>query len=506
VEFEEELAVRVDHWEPADAFRTPLPLEQRITSHLDAALGLPRSNDELACVAREVATFFGRYRAHPDEILGQWLAGWCGCTRPPILAWMELEAPPGETLEPLLSEVERQWTDGLRQQGADMRFGVGQGARGSKIVVVIAADVPSLEVHRLGPDAEGVVRLEGRLLDEADVIRAVINRGPTGVAACERDTGVELPAFDLSCRMASEEDQAWIQIVAGTGRMLEGPVGAILARKAAARAYRRPLVRLPARKDPKSALLDGINVLRTQAGLQALVPEPAEARLMQSLYPAAFAADLERDAETTSNFYEELFAGRAVSGPIRFAATFHEIARAGDASDWLAKALLLPTGRQVLLMSRLETIAFVTYRDPAVGFGAAFGAYSLFRESDDTERVELVYSAIERLRNEHGLGATARLEQPPELVLEAGRVRNGELPPEEALRGALATLNARSKRMFTGVWFRVPWNADPDNVPDALLTPPRLECAVVATHRKPPDHAWSEQVVFVVYAISGVPT
>lgn len=286
--------------------------------------------------------------------------------------------------------------------------------------------------------------------------------------------------------------------------MLEGPVAQVLARRPQVRSYRRPSLRLPRRDDPAMALLDGINTLRAQAGLAALRPEPAEMRLMSSLFPAAFRADVEQDGESLNRFYDELHAGRAVAGVIRWSEIYEEIAYAGNASDWLARVLSLPSFRVMLFAPRAESIALMTHEEPGVGFGAAFATYSLFRDSDDTERAKLVYGTVAQLRTEDRL-ATTELEAPEELVLAARRVRDAELPPDEALRSALAALNARSSRTFTGLWFRVPWNADPKNLPGALLAANELECAVVATHRKPPDHAWGEQVVFVVFALSGKP-
>jgi hypothetical protein len=275
---------------------------------------------------------------------------------------------------------------------------------------------------------------------------------------------VELPAFDLTCQMAPDDSQAYISVVASKGRMLEGPVAHVLA----------------------------------------LRPEPAEARLMSSLYPTAFRAELEYDFESLYRFEDEVHAGRAVVGAIRWSSVMHEIAYAGNASDWLAKMLTLPASRQMLFHPRAESVALMTHVEPTVGFGAAIATYSLFRDSDDTERATLVYEAVQRLRTDDGL-ATSLLETPPELAAAARHVRDDHLAPDEALRAALSALNAQSTRTFTGVWFRVPWNADPENLPPPLLEAPSLECAIVATHRKPPDHAWGEQIVFVIYTLTGKP-
>jgi len=503
LEFEERHTLRADHWEPADAFRKPTPLEQTVLTRLLAALGDEAASDESACVARETAAFFGRYRALPDEILMQWLSGFCGASqRPGATEWVELDGPVEESNP--LGSWETRWLDVLKRAGPNLRIGVGAHSRASKLVIVLSATIPNTVVHRLGPDENGVVRLEGRLLRDADTLRAVINRGATGAAPCSRDTSVELPEFYVTCQMATDDAQAFIEVVAGQGHMLEGPVAQVLARRPDVHGYRRPNVRLPRRDDPATALVDGINTLRAQAGLAALRPELAEMRLMSSLYPAAVRADVERDAETLNHFYDELQAGRAVAGLIRWSATCHELAAAGNASDWLAKVLSLPSFRELLLAPRAESIALMTRDEPGVGFGAAFATYSLFRDSDDTERAKLVYETVERLRADDGL-ATKKLEAPDELVRAANDVRDRALPPDEALKNALAALNARSKRTFTGVWLRVPWNAAPENVPDHLLELSELECAVVVTHRKSPDHAWGEQIVFIVYALTGVP-
>jgi hypothetical protein len=500
--YEERVAHRADQWEPADAFREPTSFERTVTERLTAGLGRA-SSDESACVARETAAFFGRYRALPDEILMQWITGFCGAAATPLnTLWLELDAPVA-VLNPL-GDSEAQWLAYLRPGPTNMRFGIGAHARGGKLVIVLSVALPQVEVHRLGPDANGIVHLEGRTLRDADVLHAVITHGTTGAASCSRDASVELPEFYVTCQMAPGDDQAYVDVLVGSGRMLEGPVAQVLARRPQVRSYRRPRVRLPRRNDPAAALIDGINTLRVQAGLAALRSEPAEMRLMSSLFPAAFRADREQDGQSLNHFYDELHAGRAVAGVIRWSEIYEEIAYAGDASDWLARVLLLPSFRGMLLAPRAESIALMTHHEPGVGFGAAFATYSLFRDSDDTERAKLVYETVERLRTEDGL-ATALLEPPEELVLAARRVTKGELPPDDALRNALAGINAHSKRTFTGVWFRVPWNADPENVPDPLLEPEKLECAIVATHRKPPDHAWGEQVVFVVYPLSGKP-
>ncbi|HWP05203.1 MAG TPA: hypothetical protein VNN72_05650 [Polyangiaceae bacterium] len=503
-EVEEALALRVEHWEPADAFRKPTPIERTVEARLTAGLGTAAASDEVDCIARETAAFFGRYRALPDEILQLWLAGYCGAPASPFFTlWMERDIPAAGDPNPL-GPVEAQWLDALKRAAPSLRFGVGAGLRASRLVVVVSMTFPSVEVHRRGPDENGLVRLEGHLLEDADVLRAVINQGATGTAACTNDDTVELPEFDITCQMAAGDHHAFIDLIAGTGQMLEGPVGQVLARRRDAHVYQRPIVRLPRRSDPVTALVDGINVLRAHAGLGELRREFAEMRLMSSLYPAAFRADTENDQDSLNRFYDELHAGRAVSGILRWSSTYHQIAYAGNASDWLAKMLFLPGSRETLFMPRAESIALLTHVEPGVGFGAAIATYSFFRDSDDTERAKLVYDTLRRLRTEDGV-TTTLLDPPEELVLEAQRVKKGELPPDEALRSALAAINAHSKRTFTGVWFRVPWNADPENLPEPLFEPETLECAIVSTHRKPPDHAWGEQVVFVVYPISGKP-
>ncbi|HEX5099822.1 MAG TPA: hypothetical protein VFV94_10000, partial [Polyangiaceae bacterium] len=194
IDTEETLALRADHWEPVDAFREPTALERTVANRLNTGLGREAASDESACVARETAAFFGRYRALPDEILGQWLAGYCGASELPLTTqWTEFDAPaPGANP---IGDLEALWLELLKTHGSNLRFGIGSHTRGARLVVVLSVTLPQVEVHRLGPDESGVVRVEGRTLRDVDVLRGIITRGSTGVAQCSRDVSVALPEF-----------------------------------------------------------------------------------------------------------------------------------------------------------------------------------------------------------------------------------------------------------------------------------------------------------------------
>jgi hypothetical protein len=307
---------------------------------------------------------------------------------------------------------------------------------------VLSASKPVVDVFRTGPDAEGVVRLQGRVRFASERVGATIGQGTTASKGCTCDEDAEPPEFDCWCQMATDDAEAWVELLTSQGGFY-GPFATVRARRAGApRSYTRPTVRLPKRDDDATALVDGINVLRKKAG---------------------------------------------------------HIARAGNAADWLAFELMLPTSRRFLLDARAESIALVTHHDPAVGFGAAFGVYSFFRESDDAAAATYAYAGMERQRLALGL-ATKRVEPPAELARAAKRVSSGELAPDQALSEAVASINANAQRLFRGSWFKLSSSVE---LPEPLLAMKDLECALVVAHRKGARGLSGEQVVLAVYPIVG---
>ena len=482
---EELIATRVERWDLLDAFRAPSELEQGIAVRLAGASGWPLASEAEACVAREVATFFGRYRAIPDEILTRWISASCGEPDVPALVdWLEFDE---RDPHPVTAAIGR-WAPFLASGGEGTHFGVGSHTRGGRRVLVVTASKPVVDVFRSGPDADGVVRVQGRVRFETDRVGAAIGHGLTGGSGCSCEEDDELPEFDCSCQMAQGDEEAWIELLSSEGAS-SGPFATVLARRPGAPGtYHRPNVRLPRRDDDATALVDGINVLRRKAGLDPLRREAEQTRLAQSLYSAMFKTDGKVDGPTQARFLEELHVGRAVAAPIRGSGVQQHIARAGNAADWLAFELMLPTSRGFLLDSRAESIALVTHHEPALGFGGAFAAYSFFRESDDAAAAQNAYAGMERIRFARGLATK--------------RVSSGELTPAEALSSALAAINAQSKRLFSGSWFKLRSTIALQDLPEALRAARDLECGVVGAHRKGPT-SLGEYVVLVVYPIVG---
>ena len=83
------------------------------------------------------------------------------------------------------------------------------------------------------PDVNGDVAIEGRLEEgDADYFDGYVNQGRFGVKECLVDPSVERPNFRVTCRMAPDDQTAWIQIVYAAPRsVLAHPIVQVLARR-----------------------------------------------------------------------------------------------------------------------------------------------------------------------------------------------------------------------------------------------------------------------------------
>jgi hypothetical protein len=163
--------------------------------------------------------------------------------------------------------------------------------------------------------------------------------------------------------------------------------------------------------------------------------------------------------------------------------------------------LMLPNGRVELMGERSDSAVVLVRDEPAVGFSASLATFSFYRDTDDETQAKQSFAHLQRLRAERGL-VTERLDPPAELVTATAAVASGKVGPEEALRNAVATLNAPGPRLFTGAWYALSWNANQDLLPESLLAAGAREFAIAVTHRKRAQGRWGEHVVLVAYPLA----
>jgi hypothetical protein len=493
--------LRVDRWTPHDALRAPTSLERQVFEGIVAGDPASPVHDGVKCVAREIAAFLALYRALPDETLEAWLGGYCGVGASRLyVAWTELDETQllsdGRLSARKLGRVERRL---FGDHGGPPRVGVGAHRCGHSVdIVAVIADEPAVELRSRGPEASGMLRIEGRLREHEHYLQVIVNQGAQGVAVCRPDPSVARPAIAYVCPLAPDDTEAWLEVLGGpNGNDLVRLATLLLVRPNAVAEYWRPVMTLQPGPSAAAELLAGLNALRGAAGVAPVALDPAESALIEGMYPQLFAAEKNHDGAAQGRLLEELTAGRAVAGVIRAGFAAHAIAFGGTAGDWLARAWTSPGERRLLLDPAIDVVAIGTRSEPSVGFGAALAAYSLYHDADHARWQSVVFDRIVRLRAERGL-TTVALHPPPELEAAAREVPAGKIAPADALAHAL-DLVRRGRPHLVGVFFPIPFGRENSWImPPEFLQTDGLACGVVVSHGTPSGSAWGELTVFAV--------
>ena len=507
----------------ADAWAPQGPWEEKFARAYGAMGSTTALTRGMACVAGELGRFYLAKQAPAPEPLQRWLTAACGVFAPAV-AYQTLQAtlPAGVPDEKLLPLWEQQIGSSLVAHiPADARqVGFWFSRRGGHVVALVAYDSTPVTLKPFSPvpDVNGDVVIEGRLEEgAAEHFAGYVNQGRFGVKECLVDPSVERPSFRVSCRMAPDDQTAWIQIVFAAPRsVLAQPIVQVLARRDA----EKPLVYQEAAYAPSRpvsdaasfapAVLAALNATRVQAGLAPVRLAKAQSetagRVARQYFAAALGPSGMGDAapgalDDMNTIALGLLAGWQVAGTIRDG-TFVSVLvpRTRDAGRWVDSALSLPIGREALMAREIEEVALgpAFFSDPD-GIGAIACGYRFHRSNDHTADVNRVLERITAARQRMNLPPPVRLTgMDAVLHRELARVQDGKGSPMNALQSSLEVASERYNAPTQGIVIEAT-SLDALEIPPEVFSQASLQLEVGVTHYKPPGAAWAQLVIIVVY-------
>jgi hypothetical protein len=510
--------------EPAasDAWTPQGPWEENFAGAYAASGRKAALTRAMACAAAEIGRFYLEKQAPPPESLRQFQTAACGVTAPAIgYNTLTGKLPAGAPDDKLLA----QWKD---QVGAGMAAKVPASAKhagfwfgrrgGAAVALVVFESTPvALKPFSPVPDFNGDLAIEGQLEGDAAYFAGYVNQGRFGVRGCLVDPSVPRPRFRVSCRMAANDDTAWIQIVYAAPRsVLALPIVQVLAR----RDRQKPLVYAEPSRAPSPPVTDAaafapavvaaLNATRAEAGLAPVHLAEAESatasRVARRYFAAALGVTGLGDAgpeamEDMNTIALGLLAGWQVVGTIRDGTFFSAIVpRTRDAGRWVDGALALPLGRQALMAQDIDEVALgsALFDNPS-SIGAVACGYRFHRGNDHTADVDHLRERIAAARQRMNLPPPARLKgMDAVLQRELARVQEGARTPVTALHASLEEASGRFGASMRGLVVETT-SLDALEIPPRVLAQPGLQLEIGVTHYKPPGAAWAQLVIVVVY-------
>ncbi|HJL03883.1 MAG TPA: hypothetical protein RMH85_03945 [Polyangiaceae bacterium LLY-WYZ-15_(1-7)] len=470
-----------------------------------------RATGEAECMAKSIARFRAEHGGRPEEALERFLAARCGLItsngiRSASLAWPEL--PEAVSTDELWAQQGDEIREHVATSGALPETGeVGialarHGERAALVVIQAAPPEVDLDARRPAPDADGNVRLRGRLHFEAVYVGGYVNQGRAGYAACEPDRTIALPAFELVCPMAAEDAHAAIDVFAlQPGRELVRGVAMLLARREGAEAARFEPLALgePApSEDPVAfarTFAERLNGVREAAGLAPLRLAENQSRTLDALAPHFFGLG-GRDRD-------EAALGALAAWDMRLGETirlghFHGGVSAGgpDPAHWLATALSRPMARSGLLDPDVSAVSVGSVLS-AEGASVLVTTHAFFDDAELGPERQRVLDAIAAARAQEGRTA-ARVSVVPGFQADLERVRTEGAPVGRAIDAALSSATRAWGRDVRGAVFEV-GDLRRLEVPEALLDVGVQVLDVAVTFRQAEGAPWGQYVVVVLY-------
>jgi hypothetical protein len=408
-----------------------------------------RPTTGMRCAAHNLADFYLRERALPDDAAMEHVLGRCGVTSiEPVVAVHVAEsgdedgfAAVADALRPALRRI----TPFAAEIGSavvsddDARVWLG----------IASPHRVALSTTRL---EDGRFLIAGRL--ETERLRAVsawVNQGDYGVARCERAPEVHLPEMRFICEMNRHDPAARVDLVAVPRQRLASRRLASMLLWADAESSRpygaQPA--LPVAEDDAAAPTARLGALlaaaREEAGRDPIPIVPAESSRQAPLLPKLILARAAGDATTAETLELGFLAGWSVEEPIA-SATIHVLeSSSSDPSSAFTHHLATPNARRALLAADADTVA-IAARETASGLVATFTLYRAF----DRSRLDAIQSAfhahLDDARRQSGVRPFTYLDDVTDLQQEADEVTDEGVHPREALDDAMARLRGRLGR------------------------------------------------------------
>ncbi|HZU85560.1 MAG TPA: hypothetical protein VE987_21670 [Polyangiaceae bacterium] len=470
---------------------------------------------ELRCAATETARYYTVKGGYPEDALREYLLLRCGSTlavaNVRTLSNTVPDDMPDARVEASFAPSARDLVAELLRRPGEVGIGFARGAGRASLVAYVGAplarlhDTPTV-VH------DSSVTVDGELAFEASAVIGLASRGPLGVAECEPDRKVRLPAFRLSCPLSESDPLTVIDVVGRKPNQVLLHTSARLMVRRSPEAGRDYEVHAYGSVEPatdeqafRSALVDGLNAARKQAGMGAVSLEVEQSRASDRLVVPFFESAFGGDDQAADTIALGLLAGWDVSGVIRDGGIYSSAATASrSAARFLTHALATPSGRWTLLEPSTTRIA-VGAR--LVGSSAALAVvttYAFFESPDHRADEELVFAELTKARRDHGLPAPRRVRSDKALETALGKVSLNAMTSMGALREVLDRVVGEQQRPARG-W--VVETTDLKNIPfeSSLLSPGPLELEVGVTHHRPPGGAWGQYAVLFVVLENSAP-
>lgn len=484
--------------------------------------GLLMVSSAANCVARELGVFFAAKRARMAESLQSFIAARCGMTGTPQLSHgYRYQETVGEADEqklfaawgPVLrDELQKTVGSSTGPQLIGIWFGRRNGiALASWVVVPRQVRVDPMAMV---PSGAGQVVVRGEVLNRAERVEALANRGAYGFKRCEVDPKVRMPQFSLCCDVDQSDLSTNIQIAAfEPGRVLGHTILSLVVwpKGEIGNRYRRPSLAEKAAQNNAGAvkssgdvaadlvvLVDGV---RSQAGMKALRFSAPQSQTARRLAPHYFAAMAGLESETVADqVVLGLRAGWEVGAPLRAGQfTYGGVEGSFSAARLLSEVLDVPGGREALLDPEADHLAVGVIGTPAQGFvGALFGTYATFELGDPRSHAEKVRARLDNLRAQKGM---ARAEMLPHVEADLSavvrQVSSGEVDADQGLNRALSVAAERTHGEVRAHYVDA-FELDQIAIPDEIVSIRSLRVAIAVGQHQPKGDPWRRYIVYFV--------
>ncbi len=463
----------------------------------------------MTCLAQQYARFDAE---HPETIAGAdvraFMHARCGVPFDTVQA-RRWSFKPGtfRALDP--GRPEPQVLALLEDASAQAVSGLGVWKEDDQVVVSVLVGEPLIELAPVPflSGGEGNVEISGVYDQPTEWMVARITHGAFGSKSCAR-----LPASDPSgsfgfrCPTKPDDAVAVLEVVAApTGSVLGRVMARVLISPngTAPTQYDAPTLELPATAGDfsPSAVLAGINALRSKTGLADVVGAPQQDVVTANLFPHLLSAT---DTSVRNEVALGLIAGWQVDQSIRqgtFDTLYHH--RDTPLDRMLAGALFFPAFRATTLSPEISVVSTAVLDDPESARGLLNVGYEVFVPGDFAAEEAAVFAALDDARAKVNLPPVQRVEGGSDeaaLSQSAERIRLEESKPGEELDRMVKHFRDRVGRDFYGFIYtptRVDgWNPDFNK---EFFEHENMAVAVTVSYFTPPYAAWGQHVVFVVF-------
>ena len=379
----------------------------------------------------------------------------------------------------------------------------------NKEVVSILVGEPALKLSPVPfqSGGDGHVEIFGVYNQPSEWMVAQVTRGPLGSEACIRIPAAVSGTFGFRCPTNPGDATAVIEV----GAASEGSVlGRVMARVlvspdgSAPTQYDTPRFDLPATPGDfsPSAVLAGINALRSKTGLAALLGAHEQDTVSANLFPHLLGNP---DPAVRNEAALGVIAGWQVEHTIR-RGTFDTLYHHPDAplARVLAAAVFFPSFRATTLSARTKVLSSAALSDPETSArGLLTVSYDIFESGDFAAEESAVFAALDHARADVELPPVLRVEgdsDDAELSASAERIRLGESTPAEEVARMVTHLRDRVGRDFYGTVYTPTliegWKPDFN---ERFFSHERLAVSVTVCYFTPAGAAWGQHVVLILF-------